>query len=363
MKSLIAAALLALAVPLAAQTQEPPRFGENVEVNVVLLDAIVTDAKGNQILGLGPDDFVVRENGVVQKIESVDYYTNRQLLTSPEGKAPFKVERIREERYFVLFFDKPNFDAFSDTPAETGLWTVLVRATRDARDFIEQRMLPGDRVAIVGHDVRLKVYSDFTSDKAQLSRALNEAVRFGNGISQAPAGSDPSILRALDHDEMIGHTGTVYQALETLGDALRPIKARKNVILFSAGIYESGETVRNGLPLTESRYYQPMIQSLNAANVTVDAISLLPYPDETPIFHHTLARIARETNGEYYRHAVNFGGLLRRIERQNNGYYLITYTAKHPRGTHGFQKVDVTVKEPSLRIKAREGYVYGAGAY
>src|SRR5947209_8365175 len=95
--------LTLLALPLAAQ--EPPKFGENVEVNVVLIDAVVTDATGHQILGLDKNDFTVTENGVQQPIDSVEYFTNRKLLNAPEQSAPFKVERVREDRYFVFFFD------------------------------------------------------------------------------------------------------------------------------------------------------------------------------------------------------------------------------------------------------------------
>src|SRR5713226_4513255 len=99
------AILLTLVFPLLAQDQ---KFGEKIEVNVVLLDSIVTDSHGNQVLGLGKDDFVVKEGGAPQAIESVDYLTNRRLLNGLEENAPFKVERVRESRYFVLFFDKPS---------------------------------------------------------------------------------------------------------------------------------------------------------------------------------------------------------------------------------------------------------------
>jgi hypothetical protein len=95
----------------AAMGQQQPQFGEKIDVNLVLLDAVVTDARGNQILGLDKDDFIVKENNVAQKIESVDYFTNRRLLNERESKAAFKVERVREDRYFVFFFDKPSDNA------------------------------------------------------------------------------------------------------------------------------------------------------------------------------------------------------------------------------------------------------------
>jgi hypothetical protein len=86
----IIVALLALALPGFAQ-----QFEEKIDVNAVLLDVIVTDNKGNQILGLSKDDFVVKENGVAQEVDSVDYFTNRKLLDAREESAPFKVEQVR----------------------------------------------------------------------------------------------------------------------------------------------------------------------------------------------------------------------------------------------------------------------------
>src|SRR5438128_12603166 len=100
-------AILLAAGTAVAQQQQPGKFGEKVDVNLVMLDAIVTDHRGNQILGLDKDDFIVTEGGKPQSIDSVEYFTNRKLLTSPEQKAAFKVERIRDDRYYVFFFDKP----------------------------------------------------------------------------------------------------------------------------------------------------------------------------------------------------------------------------------------------------------------
>jgi VWFA-related protein len=334
-----------LALPIAAQ--EPPKFGENVEVNAVLIDAVVTDPSGHQILGLDKNDFVVKENGVEQQIDSVDYFTNRKLLDSTEANAPFKVERVREERYFIFFFDKPS---------DTQLFDELTLARRSVRDFVMNQMREGDRVAVVGHDVRLKVYSDFTQDKKQLARALDEAGTFSLGTR---TGSGP-ILNAIDRKKMMDRSGTVYEALTVLADAVRGIKARKNLVLFSAGILSMDQSVSSGgVVLSESRYYKPMIQALNAANVTVYAINLQRDAAEVPAFHQTLDRIASETNGEYFRRPVTFGPVIKKIEQETNGYYLITYTAHHPKGAKGYQHVEVSVKNRDLRVRAREGYNFG----
>ena len=56
-------ALLAAALPIAAQEEPAGRFAERIRVTEVLLDVLVTDADGNVVVGLNADDFVVEEQG------------------------------------------------------------------------------------------------------------------------------------------------------------------------------------------------------------------------------------------------------------------------------------------------------------
>jgi VWFA-related protein len=347
--SRIAAFLTLIVLSLSTLAQQQP-FEEKIDVNVVLLDVIVTDSRGNQILGLSKDDFIVKENGVTQPVESIDYFTNRRLLDQREESAPFKVERVREDRYFVFFFDKPSDNALFDQ---------LTLARQAARDFVREEMMEGDRVAVAGHDIRLKVYSDFTSDKKQLEKALEDAAKFGRGLTTAGATEGPSILREIDAKAMINKTGTVYQAIDLLADSLRPIRARKNLVVFSPGIADLGEDVRGGMLIGRSRYLDPMLQSLNAANVSVYPVQLQRDVDTTPLFHQRLEEMAGETGGQYFRFNTSFKPALEKIENTNNGYYLLSYKTRHTSGEKGFQKVDVAVRNPELRVTARTGYQYG----
>lgn len=331
-----------IAVPLFAQET---KFEEKVDVNLVLVDVTVTDSRGNQILGLTKDDFVVKENGVVQTVDNVDYFTNRRLLTDPESKAAFKVERVRDERYFVLFFDK-----LLDTSAYPEFFTELMKAKRAAGEFIEKDMLENDRVAVVGFDSRFKVYTDFTSDKKQLKRALNDAAKFSNGILKT---ASPVILKDLTRQKMDKSRNT-YEAVELLAGTLTPIQARKVVILFSPGFAENLSST--GFTQDET-YYRPMIRALNKANVSVYSISLM-----RGVFHHPLfegmQRMAADTGGEFYRDVVNYSTPLRQIENVNNGYYMLSYYTKKPSDRDGYQKVQVSLRNPEFRVKARDGYPY-----
>lgn len=343
-------ALIALALP--AFPQQP--FEERIDVNAVLLDIIVTDSRGNQILGLTKDDFIVTENGVPQEIESLDYLTNRQLLDSREGNAPFQVERVHEDRYFLFFFDRPE--------DRSALLDQLNQARQAVRHFVRNQMKDTDHVAIVGHDVRLKVYTDFTTDKARIEKALDDSAKFGKGQLEA-VGDGPSILRHTGRKELMDRTGTVYQALDLLGDSLRPIRGRKNLLLFSPGIADIHETVREGMLMDRSRHVDPMLQSLNAANVTVYAAQLQQQSNAavsaSPAVHQRLTELTDSTGGRYFQFNTSFKPVVESVEQTNSGYYLVTYRARKPRGEKGFQKVGVTVKNPELRVTARAGYEYG----
>ena len=345
-----AAALLALALPSFAQPQQP--FQEEIEVNAVLLDVLVTDSEGHQILGLDKDDFVVKENGVQQTVESADYLTNRRLLDKREEQAPFKVERVTDARYFIFFFDKP-----SDPSV---LFDQVTLAREAVRDFVRNDMKPSDLVAIAGHDTRLKIYSDFTNDAKKLERALDAVTTFSLGITRADEGTAPSLLRGMSAKQLVNKTGTVYQAVDLLADSVRPIRARKNLVLFSPGIADREETLVGGDMLaSRSRYLDPMLESLNAANVSVYGVQLQRDVAGRSLFHQRLGEMSDVTGGHYFPINVSFRPAIERVEQTNSGYYLVTYRSPHRKGETGFQKVDVSVKNPEFRVVARSGYQYG----
>ncbi len=288
---------LLLVTPLAAQDnpqQDVPKFKQKVNVDLVLLDATVTDSAGRQILGLNKDDFIVTEDGKPQNIDSVEYFTNRRLLTGRESEAAFSVEHVREERYFILFFHRPDY---LSVPA---LHQELLRAKQAAERFVDKEILPEDKVAVVGHDFRLKIYSDFTSDHKQLHRALDEAITFSNGLVPGETSSDGnSIFAHLDRKTLVDDTGRIYAGLQELAKAVTPIQGRKTLVLFSPGM---GEPIREGSPFlkNEDVWFKPMVHALNEANISVYSLRMQPATAGYAVTDELLFRIATETGGEFY---------------------------------------------------------------
>jgi VWFA-related protein len=340
------------------EPQQPEIFRERVDVREVLLDVLVTDANGNVIIGLGPDDFVVKENGNPVDLTGVTFYSNRRLVESSEAltKRGIRADQVPEDRFFILFFDDQK-DTAQDAPE---LLRQQLDAGKRAKGWVEGELLPNDWVAVASYDTKLKVQQDFTRDKRALINAIDDAMKGkdpeGNYPSRITA-EGPSLLRNLPRGkELRKKTATIYEALQQLGEASGYIRARKNLMLFTYGL--PGRVDSFGQYIPDRRYFEPTVQSLNDNNVAAYMIDLTPAGTEHTL-SDSLNRMADDTGGRYFFNFVNFSTPLDQIAKENSGYYLLSYINERPEGSKGYQKVEVTVKNPEFRVRTREGYEYG----
>jgi len=84
---LVVMILAALAPAAGARAaDEPPPFGESIDVRVVNVEAVVTDRAGNRVTGLKPGDFHLRVDG---KEVPIEYFSEVQggqaLAAAPAG--------------------------------------------------------------------------------------------------------------------------------------------------------------------------------------------------------------------------------------------------------------------------------------
>lgn len=334
------------------------QFQGKVNVNEVLLDVLVTDARGNVIVGLDKSDFVVKENGKPVDLSGVAFYSNRRLVeASPTlAKQGASTEQGTEDRYFILFFEDQK-DQAQEAPQ---LLSQQLEAAKRARGWVDGEMLANDWVAVVSYDTRLKVQQDFTHDRKALIAAIGDAVKGKSLEGNYPSRIDTSkasLFAGLPKGDELGRrTAKIYDALQELARSAGNIRGRKNLLLFTYGLPGRLNTFGSFVP--DKRYFEPTVQALNANNVAVYAIDLTP-----PAVEHTLSdslnKLATDTGGRYFFNVTNFSTPLDQIAKENNGYYLLSYTSDQPAGKSGFQDVTVTTTNPEFRVKARKGYEYG----
>src|SRR5580698_6130474 len=158
--------LLFLAVYGAAQQTTPlpadPNNVLKVETNVVLVDAVVTDKKGNYVRDLKQKDFKIWEDNKEQAIKSFSFEADP---ASPLNNQP---------RYLVMFFDNSTMN-FNDQAV----------ARKAAGDFIGANAGPNRQMAIVNFSGGLQVTQNFTSDVERL-----KAIVAGTKIPVGPTPND-----------------------------------------------------------------------------------------------------------------------------------------------------------------------------
>ena len=113
-----------------------------VSTNLVINDVLVTNQKGNVILGLQKEDFVVTEDGVPQ---TIGMFAPGESVTVP--------------RSVVLVIDC----TIPQGP--------YLKMSIEAAKVLVDKLAPQDKMAIVTSEARLQL--DFTQDKALLKKTLN----------------------------------------------------------------------------------------------------------------------------------------------------------------------------------------------
>jgi VWFA-related protein len=353
----VIALALALAPALQAQESEPQapgQFGEKIDVNEVLLDVLVTDSKGNVIVGLKPEDFVVKENGKPVELTGLTFYSDRRLIGG--AKEGVKVDEVPEDRFFILFFDDQKDEA-TDAPALLGR---QVEAGQRAREWVLKSRQPADWVAVVSYDKKLKVQQDFTRDGRALADAIGGAMKGkdaeGNWPSRIKEGEGPSLYANLPKGNALrDETENIYDALKVLADSAGQIRGRKNLVMFTTGF---GEVNSFGQYIPDKRYYPGTVQALNDNNVAVYSLDLVPAGTIHPL-SDAMTKLSNETGGQYYTNFSTFSTPLKQIGEENSGYYLLSYRSEQPAGKRGFQEVDVDTTNPEFRVRARKGYAFG----
>jgi VWFA-related protein len=199
--SLLAAGPAAIASPATPPAPQQEGFGETVDVQVVNVDVFVADKDGNPVSGLNRKDFEVREDGKrveITNFEAVDRRATpapgespraaaadpQSPVASPAGTAP------ADAMHLVVYIDNVNI-----RPAHRA------RVLQQLRDFLTRELQPDDRVMLATYDLDLQVRLPFTTDRAALRRALEDAERLSASGDEIVRARRAALQQILDSQE------------------------------------------------------------------------------------------------------------------------------------------------------------------
>ncbi|NIM91368.1 MAG: VWA domain-containing protein [Candidatus Aminicenantes bacterium] len=234
---------------LFSQTKEKPLRYE-VEVVLIEIPLYMIDKEGNPIKNLKPEEVILYENGIRQEITHfIMVQADSPEIASVVRKYPVA------RRQFLLLIDF----AFA-TPAR------IVKARRACMDFIKEKILPNDLVAVATYSAMggLEVHSHFTNDREHLFSMIDTLGLVEMPRMHGPLGftfpdfahesSDPmasqggsgamgegEFQEALPRAKKMTERIYIAQVSDFIGDinrlsiALNAIKGRKHIIFFSEG--------------------------------------------------------------------------------------------------------------------------------
>ena len=410
--TIIVAACAAAVVVSGQSSPEPPRF--RVAVDVVSIDAVVTDRRGEVVRDLTATDFEVFQDGKRQKVTLAQFVPVTRAAAPPRDSgarvvpAPGAMEaagvpapsiaREQVRRTIVVVVD------------DLGLSVEGVTNIRQAlRAFVDTGLLPTDLVAIVRTGQTRGLLQPLTSDREALKAAI-DALRY-NTLSRKGVSPSGDVIQVGDRAPEFDEVGELQRAVSTQGSlaalhlvvqAARELPGRKTVIFASEGFQlalRPGEAITFPSKGDDTRVrsvvdrvidqatrsgvviYAIDSQALQPAGLRAsDDIHSIDNPENRDAMagvlrglaadrlranrdaQESLAYLAEQTGGFAVMNTNDLAAGLGRINNDIRDYYVIGYepdhdtfavTGKPPR----LHKIVVNVRRAGVRVRARKEFI------
>ena len=384
----ISAALFLVSISSAQQVPPSPPV-IRINVNLVQVDAVVTDSKGNPVTNLKAEDFEILQDGkpqVITNFEFVDVRNPTARVAPARGLAPrgngepvppppirLRPQQIRRTVAIVVDDLGLSFDSIS-------------RVQSSLKKWVENEMQPGDLVAVIRTSAGMGSLQQFTNDKRVLFASI-ERVRYyvGRvGISSfaplAPAGPiDTSAFDAeVSRRYAIGSMGAIQYVIQ----GLRDVPGRKSLILFSESMAMASQ---NGRDQEAEDRMRRLADAANRSSVVIYGVDPrgviytgLTAEDSgngrTPqqlaqvgsdrtndlmYSREGMQSLSEKTGGLFIADNNDISDTLRQAIDDGNGYYLLAYqpvTTTFAPGEAKFHSITVRLKRPDLRVRSRTGF-------
>ncbi len=344
-----AAALLSVAVPLAAlsrgqTTPRPGTYREEARVDRVILDAFVTDKRGDAMPGLAAADFRVIVDGKSLSLESAEWLSAESPEVEPAREAdafaaePPPTAQVAPGRLLIFLFQ---------TDFVPTRLLGLMRMSIQAKKFLDT-LFPTDRVAVLSFDSHLKLRQDFTADREKIVAAIHAALRTGRE-APVPPQPGPSLARNFDFAGAL-RAVTPERALELISKAAAPIPGGKSMLFFGWGLGTIGGLTGPGVKDIED--FSAALPALARARITIFSLDVTDADYHT--LQHSLENISDLTGGSYLKTNIFPSLAIDRVRRAIEGRYVLVFVK--PPGPHGYHDVRVSLAAKKGRVQTRTYY-------
>ena len=272
-----------------------------VDVAIVTVPVIASDADGRFVPGLTQDRFRLFENGREQQIDRV----------IPET-APFHV---------ALLLDVSN---------STNLKHTEIQAA--ALGFVDA-LRPDDQVMVISFGSLVFLDSEFTNDRRQLRDAIMQTRVFG---------------------------GTrLYDAVDlAVTERLDRVRGRKAIVIFTDGVDSLSRLATSASTLARVEESDVLVNVIQY-DTKKDMRGMMANPDqEYARGTQYLLDLSGSSGGRLFGAATapSLRNAFDRVAEELRHQYTICYYPDSPAGDGSFRAISVLIDRPGIRIRARRGY-------
>jgi len=364
--SIAAMGLIAAAV-IASPRAQQPTF--RTSVNLVEIDALAVDRRGDVIGDLLQDEFEILEDGRPQRIASFQF-VNIPLPVAGE-RAPSRrdgddvfANDDQSGRLLVLVLDDLHIAPFR------------AAAVRGLADQFIGRMGASDLMAIVSTSGDRRSSQEFTKDRALLENAVakftasKDSANFNPDASEAFA-AQKSVAMLKTLGDVAAHLAGVQHRRKTVlflsegaDIAMLPGLDDPNAIAAAAIGNSTSRDVAKGSSTPEDRAFleraalEDLLRKAQRANVAIypidpRGIEDVSLPTDANDFLRT---VASNTGGRAIVATNRTAQGLDLIIRESSAYYLIGYESSTPADGR-FHRLSVRVRRPDVDVRARQGFL------
>ncbi|MBK5258857.1 MAG: VWA domain-containing protein [Thermoanaerobaculia bacterium] len=360
--------LLTLIAALEALPQ--PRVRETIDVRIIEVDVIVTDAAGQRVHGLTAVDFEAFEDRKRQEITNFTEYRAHTRDEILDAASPLPA---REPHSLLVLVDS--------LPRE-GL--VRRNTLESVQALIARTVAGGDRVGLVFWEPvleRATTIVELTENRDDVARAIESWVRGGS----TPAAPDDSEIVKAFFERGARATAVKGGGIVVAGEMaasdrfaatadlirLRRKTAAMRQIVASLGTGAGKKTVlyvSNGFSLPSNpqarqsaiAMLEDLAKAANAAGVTFYAAHPAT-PETTDISDlsrraDALSRLTEPTGGRLELGLSSPSTVGRQIEEDRNTYYSLAYRARSDDRDRE-RRIRVKTKNPAYRVRVRDSIV------
>src|SRR6266849_680198 len=376
--------------PASPAAQAPQAIRATTEL--VLVNVVARDKKGNLVRDLKREDFTVLEDGQKQQVSSFDFENIDELAlagqttpttTGTENAAAAAAPAVkpqatidaRDRRLILLFFD------FSAMEVDQ-----IDRAVDSAKKYVNAKMQPADLIAIVSLSTNMRLDLDFTDDKKKVLSVLSaynsdSGQGFDNGATGSSEGAAETsgAFTADDTDYNTFSADRKLLALQSIIQAVGKLPQKKSLIYFSNGISQSGVDNQSALraataaavkanvaiyPL-DVRGLQALPGGGEAQNASLHGqsaytgASVLNDLNSNAASQETLSTLAADTGGKAFFDSNDFSGVFSQVQKDTSAYYILGYSSSNHAKDGRFRHIKVVLNRPDIKLEYRAGYYAG----